>query len=143
MAERVTVAAYDGVQSLDVSGPVEVLAGANRVLGRMAYDVVVCAPAREVRTESGLRLAADPLPAPVTGGLVLVPGGFAAVERTKPVDDVTEWLGASTPDRVATVCTGAFPAARAGNSSTAIRNLGMDASDANRRPSLLASPNSW
>ena len=114
MTERVTVLAYDGVQSLDVSGPVEVLAGVNKLLGRTAYDVAIVAATPELRTESGLRICADPLPSPVTAGTVLVPGGFAAVDGTEQVDAVTDWLRASTPGRVATVCTGAFPTARAG-----------------------------
>lgn len=114
MTERVTILAYDGVQSLDVSGPVEVLAGVNTLLDQTAYAVAVVAATSEVRTESGLRICADPLPEPVTAGTVLVPGGFTAVEGTEQVDAMTDWLHASAPSRVATVCTGAFLAARAG-----------------------------
>jgi transcriptional regulator GlxA family with amidase domain len=115
VTERVTILTYDGVQSLDVSGPAEVFTGVNRLLGQKMYDLSIVASTPSVRTEGGLRICADPLPAPVTAGTVLVPGGFAAVDGSNTqLKAITDWLRASAPSRVATVCTGAFPAARAG-----------------------------
>ena len=59
-ARRVIVLAYQGVQALDVVGPVEVFAAANRVSGRGHYDVSVAARAAgPVASMSGLALYAD------------------------------------------------------------------------------------
>jgi transcriptional regulator GlxA family with amidase domain len=99
---------FDGVQSLDVTGPLEVFAGAG-------YRVVTASPGgTPVRTSSGLAVVPDldlsvaPLPA-----TVVVPGG----EGTRTTDpDVVAWLrrhGASVP-RVMSVCSGAFLLAEAG-----------------------------
>ena len=117
--------AADGIQALDLVGPHEVFAAANQtadalgVSGRRYRLEIISATVTQdggdVATESPLRLAGSPLPAPgdITGTL-LIPGGFGA--RTGDNDELVTWLraaGAHT-DRVATVCTGAYLAARAG-----------------------------
>ena len=40
----VTVVAFDGLQLLDLAGPVEVLDAANRIAGHRLYDVQVATP---------------------------------------------------------------------------------------------------
>ncbi len=118
-AHVVVVPLYDGVQSLDVSGPVEVLTGAATGLadapGR--YVVVTASPGgRPVRTSSGLGLVPDvaleDAPEPAT---VLVPGGPGT--RDARSDDVAAWLAARRghPSRTVSVCSGAFLLAAAGH----------------------------
>jgi transcriptional regulator GlxA family with amidase domain len=122
-ARTVVVAVYDGVDMLDVAGPAEVFAIADRVVRRGGYDVVLAAPvAGRVDTFSGLPLVVerdfDALPADVdtllvAGGAVVGPTGVAA-----PVVDgaVVEAVRRFAPlaRRVASVCTGAHVLAAAG-----------------------------
>lgn len=119
-AREVLIVLYEGVQSLDVTGPLEVFDGASvywkgRGLGP-AYRVTTAShDGRPVTTSSGLRLIPDgelrPL-APGSVDTVLVPGGNAG--HPDPV--LTDWLRASAAAvrRVASVCTGAFVLAEAG-----------------------------
>ncbi|WP_265447589.1 GlxA family transcriptional regulator [Flexivirga meconopsidis] len=113
-AERVTFVVFDGVQSLDLTGPLEVLEAANDVLrsaGRApAYELRVVAARSAVRSSSGLRLSADPLPDLVQGTLV-IPGGYGTRE---PQPELLAWLRECRPHRLMTVCTGAFLAGDAG-----------------------------
>jgi len=103
---RVLILAFDGVQSLDVTGPLEVLHAAR------AYDVSVVAPPGPLRTSSGLGLAGAPLDMQPLD-TVLVAGGVGVADVG---DDAVAWLraAAARARRVASVCTGAFLLARAG-----------------------------
>ncbi|MGW7263994.1 GlxA family transcriptional regulator [Streptomyces sp. NPDC054842] len=108
----VLVVLFDDVQSLDVSGPVEVFAGA-RPDG--AYRVRTASPdGAPVRTSSGLTLVPDhafaDAPAPHT---LLVPGGPGT--RT-PAPALVDWLREHGPraERLVSVCTGALLLAAAG-----------------------------
>lgn len=117
--------AADGIQALDLVGPHEVFAAANQtadalgVSGRRYRLEIIGSDIRarggEVATESPLRLVGGAVPSPedVTG-TILIPGGFGA--RTGENDTLIEWLrtAGANADRVATVCTGAYLAARAG-----------------------------
>ncbi|MEO0495527.1 MAG: GlxA family transcriptional regulator [Actinomycetota bacterium] len=114
-------AAARGIQALDLVGPFEVFNAANDVADRFGVDGrryrlhVVGAVGGEIMTESPLRLAGDPLPpAADVSGTVVIPGGNGAREPGN--DDLVEWLRAVGPrvERIATVCTGTFLAARAG-----------------------------
>jgi transcriptional regulator GlxA family with amidase domain len=111
----VLIVLFDRVQSLDVTGPLEVFANATRH-GRPAYQVRTASlGGGAVRTSSGLRLTPDgDLRAEVKpADLLLVPGG----EGTRPQPaDLVEWLRENAPKsaRVASVCTGAFLLAAAG-----------------------------
>jgi transcriptional regulator GlxA family with amidase domain len=119
---RVLVVVYDGVQSLDVTGPVEVFAHATRLGGdgRGGYDLVLASVAGgAVRTSSGLRLWPDRALRAARGPLdtLLVAGGdedgvVAAVADTRLVGGVRRL--ASQARRVASVCSGAFVLAEAG-----------------------------
>ncbi len=112
---------FDGVQSLDVTGPLEVFAGANswRVeRGQEALYGIRTASlgGRTVRTSSGLRLAPDEdlraggVPDP---DVLIVPGGAGA--RSGDAELVT-WLRTHGRRAVhlVSVCTGAFLLAEAG-----------------------------
>ncbi|UJV39349.1 GlxA family transcriptional regulator [Streptomyces sp. AMCC400023] len=110
----VLVVLFDGVQSLDVTGPLEVFAGAEQHtpgtyrIGTASLDGV------PVRTSSGLTLVPDhtldAAPAPHT---LLVPGGQGT---RNPAAGVVEWLRehGSRAERLVSVCTGAILLAEAG-----------------------------
>jgi transcriptional regulator GlxA family with amidase domain len=119
----VLIVVFDGVQSLDVTGPLDVFAAANGHLAGLAgrapaYQIVVAGPGgTPVRTSSGLTIVpqADLRAAPVPHTL-LVPGGEGTRSGGRGCEEVTAWLRdhAPTARRVASVCTGAFLLARAG-----------------------------
>lgn len=118
----VIIVGYPGVQSLDVAGPFEVFSGANQVLARRPaapgwrYEVGLVSPGgRPVASESGLTLAAAPLPADVAIDTLVVPGGSGARAASRD-RELIEWVAgaAARARRVVTVCTGVFVAAEAG-----------------------------
>jgi transcriptional regulator GlxA family with amidase domain len=114
---RVLIAAFPGVQALDVTGPAEVFSIATR-LGGYEYEIeIAAADGSPIRTSSGLELmphrALDPLRRPVD--TLIVPGG----EGTRlALEDggLVRWIArtAQRARRVASVCTGAFLLAEAG-----------------------------
>lgn len=117
----VLMVVFDDVQSLDVTGPLEVFTGANtwrtRHGGGPCYGIRTASlGGRTVRTSSGLRLAPDEDlrlfrgPGP---DLLIVPGG-EGTRRAQP--ELTGWLRAHgrRAGRLVSVCTGAFLLAEAG-----------------------------
>lgn len=119
----VVLTVYDEVDLLDVAGPSEVFAIADRLLGGAAYELLLASPrAGRVRTFSGLPLQSDlrldEIAVPVH--TLLVPGGARIDSRGRvdPVVDPTVVAGvarlALAADRVAAVCTGAHVLAAAG-----------------------------
>ncbi|MFF3736415.1 GlxA family transcriptional regulator [Streptomyces sp. NPDC002566] len=115
MAQRtVLVVLFDGVQSLDVSGPVEVFAGAeNHTPGsyRIRTASLDGAP---VRTSSGLTLVPDGILAEAPDPHTLVVPGGQGTRRPDP--PLVDWLRAHGPRarRLVSVCTGAALLAAAG-----------------------------
>lgn len=116
---HVYVLAFDGVRLLDVAAPLEVFATASRYTGGR-YTVRVCTPdGLDVRTSTGLRIAAD-LPAAEAGDAgvadTLVVPGHAELVTFAERPDLVELVArlASGAGRVAAVCTGAFALAAAG-----------------------------
>jgi transcriptional regulator GlxA family with amidase domain len=114
----VLIVLFDGVQSLDVTGPLEVFAHAVDHQGNGAYQVSTAAlGGHRVRTSSGLTLTPDhdlsQLADAKPPGLLLVPGG-AGARRQDP--ELVAWLCRHAPQaaRVASVCTGAYLLAAAG-----------------------------
>ncbi|MBO0804180.1 MAG: GlxA family transcriptional regulator [Nocardiopsaceae bacterium] len=108
---NVLIPVFDGVQSLDVTGPLEVFANADGYRVRTAS-----LGGGEVRTTSGLRIVPDTdLRAEESSalGLLLVPGGSGARRRD---EELVAWIREAAPRaaRVASVCTGAFLLAEAG-----------------------------
>ncbi|MGW5862752.1 GlxA family transcriptional regulator [Streptomyces sp. NPDC055239] len=113
----VLVVLFDGVQSLDVTGPVEVFAGAALCRGGdvSAYRIRTASlDGAPVRTSSGLTLVPDSsladAPAPHT---LLVPGGLGGGQADPRLID---WLRTNAPHarRLVSVCTGAVLLAEAG-----------------------------
>ncbi|XVU26351.1 GlxA family transcriptional regulator [Actinoplanes sp. CA-054009] len=133
---NVRVLLFDGVQSLDVTGPVEVFTNAGD------YRVTTASPGgRPVRTSSGLTLVPDgPLDETVPDTLV-VPGGAGT---RQPPRDVVEWLRrhGARPPRVMSVCTGAFLLAAAGllNGRRATTHWQYCATLAKRYPGIDVEP---
>lgn len=106
---RVAILVYDGVDLLDVAGPAEVFAEANR--SGAAYQVVlVSATGAGVTSWSGIRIAVDDdaasEPAPDT---FLVAGGavYPRAGVTRAQVDAARTL-ALRAGRVGSICTGAF-----------------------------------
>jgi transcriptional regulator GlxA family with amidase domain len=119
MAPREVVAVvYQGIQSLDVVGPVEVLAGANRIAGRDEYRVRIAAVSDgPVSSVSGLELGVHERLDQVERDLdtLLVAGGdgtAAAIADRPLVAAVARLAGRSR--RVTSVCSGSFLLAEAG-----------------------------
>ncbi|MGD9998342.1 MAG: GlxA family transcriptional regulator [Ilumatobacteraceae bacterium] len=123
-SRRIVIIAFPGVQSLDVTGPFEVFAGANSALAATSttdapppYSLeLVSADGAPVESESGLSLGTRPLPEPgAEVDTLLLPGG--AGSRTARYDErLVGWIRATAPRarRIVTVCTGTFLAAEAG-----------------------------
>jgi transcriptional regulator GlxA family with amidase domain len=110
----VLIAVFEGVQSLDVTGPLEVFAGAGAVAGR-PYGITIAGPGGEpVRTSSGLRLLPDDdLDHVGPAHTLLVPGGTGTAAPDAAVVRRIAELAAGA-ERVVSVCTGAFLLAEAG-----------------------------
>ncbi|MFI1971186.1 AraC family transcriptional regulator [Streptomyces cinnamoneus] len=112
----VLIVLYEGVQSLDVAGPLEVFKGAANAVGDPdAYRVrTASVDGRPVRTHSGLGLMPDAaLGDCAPPDLLLVPGGLCTREQDPRL---VAWLRAtgSLAGRRVSVCTGAFLLAAAG-----------------------------
>ncbi|MCX5415470.1 GlxA family transcriptional regulator [Streptomyces sp. NBC_00059] len=110
----VLVVLFEGVQSLDVSGPMEVFAGASRHPA-ISYELRTASlDGAPVRCSSGLTLVPDgalaDAPAP---DLLLVPGGTGT---RAPDPALVDWLRAHAPSarQLVSVCTGALLLAEAG-----------------------------
>ncbi|TDT42858.1 AraC family transcriptional regulator with amidase-like domain [Streptomyces sp. BK208] len=118
MAQRtpqtVLVLLFDRVQSLDVTGPVEVFAGAEQHTPGTYRIRTASLDGAPVRTSSGLTVVPDQAltdaPEPDT---LVVPGGRGTRD---PDPRLTEWLREHGPRarRLVSVCTGAILLARAG-----------------------------
>ncbi len=120
---QVAILLYPGVQSLDVTGPLEVFTAAARLISAGAR----CDRGYEVRTfsrdglalkaSSGLTITPDGslTEAPVAIDTLIVPGGRGSREAAED-GALIEWISgsASVARRTAGVCTGAFLLAAAG-----------------------------
>ncbi|MFD6294790.1 GlxA family transcriptional regulator [Streptomyces sp. NPDC060235] len=110
----VLIVLFDGVQSLDVTGPLEVFAGAEAHRADSYRIRTASLDGAPVRCSSGLVLVPDhtlaEAPAPHT---LLVPGGRGT---RNPDPLLVDWLRAHGPgaERLVSVCTGAILLAAAG-----------------------------
>jgi transcriptional regulator GlxA family with amidase domain len=114
---RVVVLAFEGVQSLDVTGPVEAFSIATRYFGGEYAIELVTPDGGPARASSGLSLNADRAAADVRGPIgTLVVAGGEGVLRTAKDEPTRGWVrdAAARSERVASVCTGAFILAAAG-----------------------------
>jgi len=124
---RVAILVYPGVQSLDVTGPLEVFTGADAAISRRhpredrppepGYEVMLVGRERRTRTSSGLTIVPErgleELSAPLD--TLIVPGG-SGHRRAQEDEELVRWIArtASRARRTVSVCTGAFLLARAG-----------------------------
>lgn len=123
------IAAFDGVQALDVVGPFEVFVGANAAVAAerpgadLPYTVQVLSSGTSVQTESGLPIGTSPWAGHPSSGIgpadpidtLIVPGGqgvYAACADRALIDRVRS--AGRRARRCATVCSGTFLAAEAG-----------------------------
>ena len=117
MAQRtVLIVLFDGVQSLDVTGPLEVFAGAGKHTPGSYRIRTASLDGAPVRTSSGLTLVPDePLTEARDPHTLLVPGG-EGTRRTGRDARLTDWLREHGPraERLVSVCTGALLLAEAG-----------------------------
>jgi transcriptional regulator GlxA family with amidase domain len=118
----VAVLAFEGVQLLDVAGPVQTFASANEIakdISGAPYRVVVMSRrGGTLVTSAGLPLLTQPLATATRKARIdtlILPGGpgvHAALEDPRTVDWVRRQL--SSARRIASVCTGAFLLAETG-----------------------------
>ncbi|HUD88913.1 MAG TPA: GlxA family transcriptional regulator [Xanthobacteraceae bacterium] len=118
----IVLLAFEGVQLLDVAGPVQTFATANELAketrGAAPYRVVVASRrGGQIRTSSGLPLVTRPINALLDHRVdtLIVPGGpgvHVALQDAKIIDWVRRQYAAAR--RTSSVCTGAFLLAEAG-----------------------------
>jgi transcriptional regulator GlxA family with amidase domain len=112
----VVVMVYDGIQMLDVTGPVDAFTSAN-ALGAQYRVVHASATGADVIASSGARLGVDIAAHQVTDriGTLLVPGApdwQAGITNSELVDTIREL--AQQSQRTVSICAGAFPLAATG-----------------------------
>jgi transcriptional regulator GlxA family with amidase domain len=108
---RVVMLAFEGAQILDITGPMQVLAGVNDERPSPAYALTLLAEKKgPFTTSGGLRLDADgayaALPAKIDT-LIVAGGTIEAALRDKAMMRAVR-DGAARAKRVVSICTGAF-----------------------------------
>ena len=120
---RVLMLAFPDCQLLDVTGPMQMFAGANDELGRQVYELVIIAPKRgPLRTSSGISIVADLAiadfaPAKLTrSDTVIAVGGSPGIRHALESGQIAEVVkkAARRGARIVSVCSGAFLLAAAG-----------------------------
>jgi transcriptional regulator GlxA family with amidase domain len=119
----IAILVFPGVQSLDVTGPLEVFAGARRLIeatGRFdrGYGVTILSrDGRPLRTSSGLTITPDGdfTRTPEHLDTLILAGGYGSREAGAEPDTIA-WITRTSARarRTASVCTGAFLLAAAG-----------------------------
>ncbi|KUI30029.1 GlxA family transcriptional regulator [Mycobacterium sp. GA-2829] len=115
-AHDVVVLLYDGIQTLDATGPVDAFTAANRVGAR--YRITHASiTGKDVTAHSGARLGVDVVAADVPARIdtLLVPGtpDWQAAISDRALVDTVRTLAARAARTVA-ICAGAFPLAATG-----------------------------
>ena len=115
----IVLVGYEGAQSLDIVGPLEVFAMANRFAGAPPYEIILASPdGGTITCNSGLLLAGSVPLAALPAGLdtILVAGGSRDALRRASDDRLLTWLNrrAGTTRRLGSVCSGALVLAASG-----------------------------
>jgi transcriptional regulator GlxA family with amidase domain len=122
-SRRVLMLAFPGCQILDVSGPMQIFAGANAELGREAYQLLLLAPDQGAfKTSCGVSLVADLAigglaPATLrTSDTVIAAGGQSGLPRALEHGQIAGLIKKASRRgaRIVSVCSGAFHLAAAG-----------------------------
>ncbi|AXF25430.1 AraC family transcriptional regulator [Burkholderia pyrrocinia] len=121
-ARDIVVVGFEGVQSLDITGPMEVFAVANRYLPDHAepYRLTLASQlGDDILTHAGLRLAGPialtALPEHIDT-IIIAGGSDAALRHAASEAGVLPWLHTRIANtrRIASICTGAFVLAAGG-----------------------------
>ena len=112
----VVIFAYDGAQLIDIAGPTQALTTANEEGASPRYAVWLAAiSGGPIRTASGVKLIADPLPRAVPIDTLLIPGGPGVHMFRKDRRALTALQRLCMRSRrICAVCTGAFALAEIG-----------------------------
>lgn len=116
----IAILVIEGVQALDVAGPVDVFVEANRYIAPAdRYTVILVAETPgPIRTSNGTRIVADRslVEAQDRFPVVLVAGGEMLYDGMRPSDAALAWLvsAAERADVYGSICTGAFALGHAG-----------------------------
>jgi transcriptional regulator GlxA family with amidase domain len=119
MTRKVAIAVHEGVQALDVAGPVDVFSEANGFVPRDArYETLLIGTSREpIRASNGMRMMADLTFEEAAGefDISLVAGG-PALPEAEADPRLTSWLrkGPESAGLYGSICTGAFALGHAG-----------------------------
>ena len=145
VSRRVVIVVFDGVQSLDLTGPLEVFTGAAKTRPG-AYEVVVAGRAAgTVTASSGLVLgvteASEALIGPIDTLLVAGGDGVRQAVDDRQLVAAIALLGAKAR-RITSVCTGAFLLAEAGllDGRRATTHWASCAALAERHPTVEVDP---
>lgn len=116
---KIALVGYPGVQSLDLTGPLEVFSMANRFGDPKGYEVILASPeGGMVVCNSGLELAGSVPLSELPNDLdtILIAGGNEAALREVAQERVLEWLRlrSQTTRRLGSVCSGALILASSG-----------------------------
>lgn len=117
-AKTIAMVLFDGVLMLDITGPMDAFAVANRFLPEERRYRMLTLGVEDglIRSSCGLQVKADfaLAEAPKNVDLLLVPGGPGAYDDHHPV--IQEWLPEATRNakRFGAICTGAFLLGKAG-----------------------------
>src|SRR4051812_45354044 len=115
----VAIVVYEGVQALDVAGPVDVFSEANAYLDSADWyeTVLVAADRNPLRASNGIRLIADLTFEEAVGGFdIILVAGAPTPPEAEPEPCLLEWIK-ELPWRSSlygSICTGAFVLGYAG-----------------------------
>lgn len=117
----IEMVAFEGVQLLDVSGPIQVFTSANETIAKVGgsppYEVrVVARETPNVTSSAGIALSTEYLPASDTAIDTLIIAGGPGVKEAAAGEELVTWVRARARDarRTASVCTGAYLLAATG-----------------------------
>ena len=117
--QEIAIVIQEGVQALDVAGPMDVFAEANTFLDKAdRYEtVLVAAHGQPLRASNGIRMLADlTLEQAVVGFDIVLVAGSATPPEAEPEPSLVEWVK-ELPRRsgiYGSICTGAFVLGYAG-----------------------------
>ncbi|MCK1682863.1 GlxA family transcriptional regulator [Bradyrhizobium sp. 147] len=117
--QAVAIVVYEGVQALDVAGPLDVFSEANTFIDNAdRYEsVLIAAHRKPLRASNGLRLMADLTFEEATGGFdIILVAGAPIPPEAEPEPSLIEWVK-QLPWRSSvygSICTGAFVLGYAG-----------------------------